>query len=38
MVWHASQTWRGSVSPAGTRSASGAPQLLQNFIGSEISS
>jgi hypothetical protein len=33
MVLQASQTSRGSVSPGGTLRVSGAPQLLQNFIG-----
>jgi hypothetical protein len=32
MALQASQTWRASVSPGGTRSATGAPQLLQNFM------
>src|SRR2546430_10826885 len=33
MVAQTEQTWRGSVSPGGTRKSSAAePQLLQNFI------
>jgi hypothetical protein len=32
MVRQASQTWRGSESPGGTRNVTGAPQLLQNFM------
>ena len=33
MVSHVAQTWRGRLSPVGIFSATGAPQLEQNFIG-----
>src|ERR1019366_6967529 len=32
MVWHAPHKKRGSVSPSGMRSATGAPHWLQNFM------